>query len=92
MKNVKIKVSGKYVNFPQDPNCKQVFIFQRNLMLVVNRKDSLAFTNKDIIYKVLSYLFNILSEIYKIIHFELEYVNGGSLMGKEQLNLTCILL
>ena len=88
---MKIKVSGNYVNYPQDPNCKQVFIFQRNLMLVIDKKDPLAFTNKDIIYKVPSYLLNIPSEVYKTIHFELEYVNGGSLNGKE-LDLTYILL
>ena len=43
-KNVKIKVSGNYINFPQDPNCEHVFIFQKNLMVVINEKDSLAFT------------------------------------------------
>ena len=38
-----MKVSTN-ANFPQDPNCEQVFIFQRNLMLVIDKKDSLAFT------------------------------------------------
>ena len=38
-----MKVSTN-ANFPQDLNCKQVFIFQRNLMLVIDKKDSLAFT------------------------------------------------
>ena len=47
-KNVKIKVSGNYVKFPRDINCEQVFIFQRNLMLVIDEEDPLAFTNKDI--------------------------------------------
>ena len=89
---MKIKVYGNYGNFPQDPNCKQVFIFQRNLMLVIDDKDSLAFTNKDVIYEVLSYLLNIPLEVYKTVHFELEYVNGGFLPGKEQLDLTYILL
>ena len=91
-KNVKIKVSGNYVNFPQDPNCEQVFIFQRNLMLVIDEEDSLAFTNKNVIYEVPSYLLNIPSEVYKTIHFEFEYVNGGLLTGKEQLDLMYILL
>ena len=67
---MKIKVSGNYVNFPQDPNCKQVFIFQGNLMLVIDEKDSLAFTNEDIIYKVPSYLLNIPLEVYKTIHWK----------------------
>ena len=61
-------------------------------MLVVDKKDALAFTNKDIIYKVLSHLLNIPSEVYKTIYFELKYVNGGSLTGKEQLDLMYILL
>ena len=90
-KNVKIKVSGNYGNFPQDPNCEQVFIFQRNLMLVIDKKDSLAFTRKDVIYEVPSYLLNIASEVYKTIHFELEYINGESLTEKEQLDLMYIL-
>ena len=89
---MKIKVSGNYGNFPQDPDCKRVFIFQRNLMLVIDEKDALAFKNKDVIYQVLSYLLNISLEVYKTIHFELEYVNARSLTGKEQLDLTYILL
>ena len=61
-------------------------------MLVIDQKDALAHTNKDFIYEVPSYLLNIPSEVYKTVHFELEYVNGGSLTGKEQLDLTYILL
>ena len=64
-KNVKIKTSVNY---------EQVFLFQKNLMLIIDEKDSLAHTNKDIIYKVLSYSFNIPSEIYKTVHFDMEYV------------------
>ena len=89
---MKIKVSGNYGNFPQDPDCKQVFIFQRNLMSVIDENDALAFKNKDVIYQVLSYLLNISLEVYKTIRFELEYVNARSLTGKEQLDLTYILL
>ena len=79
-------------NFTADPNCEQAFIFQRNLMLIIDQKDALAFTNKDVIYKIPSYSLNILSEVYKTIHFELEYANGGSLTGKEQLDVMYILL
>ena len=78
-------------NFAPDPNCKEVFIFQRNLMLVVDEKDALAFTNKDVMYEVLSYLLNIPSEVYKTIHFEFKYINRGSLTRKE-LDLMYILI
>ena len=79
----KLTVSGSG-NFTNDPNCLQAFLFQRHLMMVVDQNDVVKRDG----FQLPSFLINIHSKIAKTVEFELEYTNGGDLVGKENVELT----